>query len=216
MSGSNTTTAICTQGPNEKVYNDIVFSGGSVNKIPASGGTVSTASGLTASQSIKYTSGITDSGKVTISYNTISAESKGTTISNETTVGTLVATATGEGNKTATKNFTVYQVGNYVTGLALSGGSLLYPDINAGDTSRTPIITYPSKTYTFSSGATGSSDPETRYGTISMSKEFTLETVQNGFTRVDSTTGELTATSYGTTIGPSRRSGIVTLELVYT
>lgn len=131
-------------------------------------------------------------------------------------MGTLVATATGEGNKTATKSFTVYQVGNYVTGLALSGGSLLYPDINAGDTSRTPIITYPSKTYTFSSGATSSSDPETRYGTVSMSKKFTLETVQNGFTRVDSTTGELTATSYGTTIGPSRRSGTITLELGYT
>lgn len=215
ITGSNTTTAICTQGPNEKVYNDIIFSGGSVNKIPASGGTVSTASGLTASQSIKYTSGITDQGKVTISYNTISAQSKGTTISNESTVGTLVATATGEGNKTATKSFTVYQVGNYVTGLTLSGGSLSYPTINAGSTKSTPTITYPSKTYTFSSGATSSSDPETSYGTISMSKEFTLEKVQNGFTKVDSTTGELTATSYGTTIGPSRRSGTVSLELVY-
>lgn len=130
-------------------------------------------------------------------------------------MGTLVATATGEGNKTATKSFTVYQVGNYVTGLTLSGGSLSYPTINAGSTKSTPTITYPSKTYTFSSGATSSSDPETSYGTISMSKEFTLEKVQNGFTKVDSTTGELTATSYGTTIGPSRRSGTVSLELVY-
>lgn len=217
VTGSNTTTSVCTQGPNEKICGDVNISGGTVPIIPASGGSVSSASGVSASQSINYTSGITDSGKVSISYNTVTASSKGTEISNQNVLNQLIITASGECEKSATKRLNVYQAGNYVTGLSLKDGSFSYPNIGPGDTQAFPSVTNPTNVYTYSSGATGNTTPDSLYGTLSgESPTYTLETVQNGFTAVDRDTGTLTATSYGTTVGSSRRSGIVTRYVKHT
>lgn len=104
------------QAANSATYGNVTITGGSVSIIPASGGSVSSASGISASQTVSFTSGSTRAGEVSISYSTaVSAESKGIAVSGQTTAGTLTATATGEGSKSATKQFTVYQAANTQT-----------------------------------------------------------------------------------------------------
>lgn len=107
---------VIAQAANEISYGNVSISGGTVSDIPASGGSISSASGISTSQTVSYTSGSTRAGSVTISYSSaVTAKSKGTTISNKTSVGTLTAIATGEGSKSASKSFTVYQAANVKT-----------------------------------------------------------------------------------------------------
>ena len=114
--GLTSPAIVCTQSANSATYGAVSISGGSVPVIPASGGSVSSMSGISASQTVSFTSGSSRAGSVSISYSSaVSAPSKGTTISNQTSVGTLTATARGEGSKTATKALTVYQAANTLT-----------------------------------------------------------------------------------------------------
>ena len=197
-------------------YSDISLTTLTANDIPASGGTISTG-GISASQTVSYTSGGTRVGDVSITFNTLSAETKGTTISNRTSVGTLTASASGEGGKTASKSITVYQAGNWVTSIQANGGTFRYPEIGAGATSASPSsIPNPTVTYTFSSGSTSTTAPSSTYGSLTWSRTYTLAAVQNGFTKVDSSTGVLTASNRGTDIGNSRVSGDVTLVSIPT
>lgn len=202
---------IILQEANEISYGNVSISGGTVSEIPASGGSISSASGISASQTVTYTSGSTRPGSVKITYSTaVTAASKRTTISNRTSAGTLTATATGEGTKSASKSLTVYQVGNYVTKIAYSGGSLSYPTIGAGATSASPSILGMAEAFYYSSGSVGSSAPSSTYGTYVITRKFSLGSVINGFSSVDSDSGVLTATNRGTTVGDARTSGVVT------
>lgn len=206
------------QQANSATYGAVSISGGSVPVIPASGGSVSSMSGISASQTVSFTSGSSRAGSVKITYSsTVTASSKGISISNQTTAGTLTATATGEGSKTTTKSLTVYQAGNYVTTIKGSVGTFNYPTIGAGATSATPNLSAGfGVLFTFSSGSTSSSTPAATYGSLSVPSSFKLSASQNGFTAVNSSTGVLTATNRGTTIGDARTSGTVTRTLTAT
>lgn len=206
------------QQANSATYGAVSISGGSVPVIPASGGSVASMSGISASQTVSFTSGSSRAGSAKITYsNTVTASSKGISISNQTTAGTLTATATGEGSKTATKSLTVYQAGNYVTTIKGSVGTFSYPTIGAGATSATPNLSAGfGVLFTFSSGSTSSSTPAATYGSLSVPSSFKLSTAQNGFTAVNSSTGVLTATNRGSTIGNARTSGTVTRTLTAT
>lgn len=216
-SGKSATVSVA-QEANSATYGGVTINGGSVSVIPASGGTVSSMSGISASQTVTFTSGSSRAGSVKITYsNAVTASSKGTSISNQTTAGTLTATATGEGSKTATKALTVYQAGNYVTAIKGSLGTFSYPTISAGATSATPNLSAGfGVLFTFSSGSTSSSTPAATYGSLSVPSSFKLSASQNGFTAVNSSTGVLTATNRGTTVGAARTSGTVTRTLTAT
>lgn len=196
-------------------YGDIIVTISSED-IPASGGDIIPT--VSASQTITYASGKTRLGDLQITKDpAVSAPSLGSTLKERTKIKEWNVNIVGEGEKSATKRLNVYQAGNYVTGLSLKDGSFSYPNIGPGDTQAFPSVTDPTNVYTYSSGATGNTTPDSLYGTLSgESPTYTLETVQNGFTAVDRDTGTLTATSYGTTVGSSRRSGIVTRYVKHT
>lgn len=99
-------------------YGDITFNDVLPEDIPASGGSVSSVADLLAYQTATYTSGATkqlSSGTFTWSP-AVSAQSLGTTAKERTAMETkLVATVTMEADKSATKEFTVYQAANEIT-----------------------------------------------------------------------------------------------------
>ena len=113
---SGSDSADVYQQANSITYGRVTISGtGSVADIPAGGGSVSTASGYTASQTISYTSEHTRAGNVKFTYTTVSADSLGKTEKARTSVGTMTVTATGEGGQKATTTITVYQQANVRT-----------------------------------------------------------------------------------------------------
>ena len=189
--------------------------------IPASGGTVSSGTiGGTVSQTRTYTSGSSDTYSQATPTNgtygtAITASNLGATIKNAATVGTLIYTYTLNG-KTGTVGNIVTQAGNYVTSLTLSSGTFSYPTISAGATSATPTVKGFVGTFKFTSGGSTTTTPESTYGELTTSITYSLSASQNGFTAVNSSSGVLTATSRGTTIGTARTSGTVTRKITST
>lgn len=189
--------------------------------IPASGGTVSSGTiGGTVSQTRTYTSGSSDTYSQATPTNgtygtAITASNLGATIKNAATVGTLIYTYTLNG-KTGTVGNIVTQAGNYVTSLTLSSGTFSYPTISAGATSATPTVKGFVGTFKFTSGGSTTTTPESTYGELTTSITYSLYASQNGFTAVNSSSGVLTATSRGTTIGTARTSGTVTRKITST
>ena len=192
-------------------YGTVSISGGTVSDIPASGGSVSSMSGISASQTITYTSGSTRPGSVSITYSTkVEAGSLGTTIKNRASVGTLTATATGEGSKSATKSVTVYQAGNYVTAIDLTGFAVLYSkSVSAGGGTVSPSVTGGSVKFTFTSGSTTTTTPSSTYGSLSSATSYS-GSAANGFSAPNSSSGSMTASDRATTEGAARNSGTVT------
>lgn len=186
--------------------------------IPASGGTINSGTvGGTVSQTRTFTSGATDVYSVSTptggTFNSVTAPSLGTTIKNSTVVGTLTYTYTLNG-KTGTIGTTIAQQGNFVVGLAITGGALSYNTIAAKGGDGLPTVSTQTVTYTFTSGSTSTTTPSSTYGTYSFSVVYSWETTaQNGFTlHTDSsgkTTGVVIAPSYGITIGNARSSGTI-------
>ena len=186
--------------------------------IPASGGTINSGTvGGTVSQTRTFTSGATDVYSVSTptggTFNSVTAPSLGTTIKNSTVVGTLTYTYTLNG-KTGTIGTTIAQQGNFVVGLAITGGALSYNTIAAKGGDGLPTVSTQTATYTFTSGSTSTTTPSSTYGTYSFSVVYSWETTaQNGFTlHTDSsgkTTGVVIAPSYGITIGNARSSGTI-------
>ncbi len=111
--------AQATQQANTVTYGDVVPSGdyaAASDDIPASGGTRASIKAATASQTKTYTSGSSLSCSVTASWSTaVSATTLGTTVKSRTKVGTLTVTWAGEGSKSATKTYEVYQGLNAIT-----------------------------------------------------------------------------------------------------
>ena len=189
--------------------------------IPASGGTISSGTiGGTVSQTRTYTSGSSDTYSQATPTNgtygtAITASNLGATIKNAATVGTLIYTYTLNG-KTGTVGNIVTQAGNYVTSLTLSSGTFSYPTISAGATSATPTVNGFVGTFKFTSGGSTTTTPASTYGKLTTSITYSLSASQNGFTAVNSSSGVLTATSRGTTIGTARSSGTVTRKITCT
>lgn len=217
-------TATITQNAGVKVYSEITITAYNYPTATAAGGTISpnygysqtwtwngvagTGGAITTGASLSFSG-----GRINTSNGNASVTSKGTSISNQTTFTTGTMTVSMNG-KSASASAAVPQAGNYVVGLSLSGGAISYANISAGATSASPTITRSTRNFTFSSGSTTTVTPSATYGTDSPDPEnWILGSVQNGFTAVNSTTGVLTATHRGTTIGPARTSGVVTRKI---
>ena len=198
-------------------YGDMVINTFTVNKIPAAGGTISQAAALAYVQKVYYVSGkITDiTSGATVTYGTaVNATSLGTVVTNETSKGSLSVTVALNG-KSATKTATVYQVANRVTKIA-SDASFSYAKISPSATSASPSLNG-SCTLTFTSGSTlpiSSVSNAPANTTMTATRAYTLAESKNGFTAVNKTTGVLTATNMGKTLG-SRTSATVTGTLVW-
>ena len=199
------------QQANSATYGAVTISGGSVSDIPASGGSVSAMSGISASQTVSFTSESTRPGSVSISYSTkVEAGSLGTTVKNRASVGTLTATATGEGSKSATKSLTVYQAGNYVKSVDLTGFAIAYSkSVSAAGGTVSPSVTQGSVKFTFTSGSTSTSTPSSTYGSLASSITYS-GSAANGFSAPNSSSGAMTVPGRGTTEGAARNSGTVT------
>lgn len=214
-------TATITQNAGVKVYSDITITAYNYPTATAAGGTIlpnygysqtwtwngvaGTGGAITTGASLSFSG-----GRINTSNGNASVTSKGTSISNQTTFTTGTMTVSMNG-KSASASAAVLQAGNYVVGFSLSGGAISYANISAGATSASPTITGSTRNFTFSSG---SASGYAAYGTESHDPEnWVLGSVQNGFTAVNSTTGVLTATHRGTTIGPARTSGVVTRKI---
>lgn len=179
-------SAYVYQAANSATYGAVTISGGTVADIPASGGSVSSASGISGSQTVSFTSGDSRPGTVSFSYSTaVSAPSLGTTVKSRTKVGTLTATAIGDGGVTVDKSFDVYQAANSVT-YGTPTVSISYSDIAASGGSVTPTVSF-RQTVTYTSGSTGT--PVTSGGSWSYSG-----------TNVNTSTGAVSASALGYTV----------------
>lgn len=203
---------------------EYTFSSGSTsNSTPSS-----TYGYYSSTVSYKLGSVINGFTAVNSSSGVLTATNRGTTIGNARTSGVVTRTLVGTWTPTASYNSagtktwsgsntaTCTQNGNYVTNLSIVASSLSYPTISAGATSATPTMSGGGITFTYSSGSTSGDAPAATYGTLTITRKYTLASVVNGFTAVNSSTGVLTATNRGTTIGPARTSGKVTYTVTFT
>ena len=204
-SNSITRTADITQQANTVTYSDINISLFGAADIPASGGQVSSGT-VSYSQVASYTSGefenITTGATITYG-DPVSANSKDITISNATVAGTLEVTVSLNG-KTATKTVDVYQEQNKVTQIELldSWAHTYSTEGTAAQNSVGPDLvsrTYNVK-YTFISGATSTDKPDTEFGTLSDTVNYSWPGPSGSFTGLSAQSGNVTMRSLGTII----------------
>lgn len=178
-----------TQVANTASYGDVVITGDytEANDIPASGGSRASISTYKSSQTVTYTSGSTREGSISSSWSTsVSADTKGTTASDRNSVGTLTVTATGEGSKTATKSYTVYQAANAITDYG-AVTILQSSPVSIAPAGRTYVMdTAISQTMTYTSGAK-------RNISAAVSKSWSVKTTCEGFS-LDKNTNSVTIT----------------------
>ena len=209
-SGSNSVDVY--QQANEATYGAVSISGGTVSDIPASGGSVSSASGISAAQTVSFTSGSTRAGSVTITYGAaVTASSLGTTVKARTKIGTLTATASGEGGKSSQKSFDVYQQANEATTITygdITVKNYSYPsDVPASGGSTPASLSYSQpRTQNYTSGVTSDLSPVTSGGTVSYSKE-------SGSGTINTTSGAVSAGSRGTVIGDRLELGVFVVSI---
>lgn len=194
------------------------------NGVAGSGNTDTITSGITYQFTNSGTLTHVTNGTDFATTGKINVASRGTTIGNNRNIYSPLSVRvkwSGDSNfpedqennpKTAARG---RQLGNYL--VDIDGGILdfSYSNISAGATSATPTL---NNTFTFeySSGSTSTSTPPSSKGTLTYESTYSLTSVQNGFTAVDSSTGVLTATNRGTTTGVARTSGSVTCALTVT
>lgn len=202
---TGSTTADVYQAANSATYGAVTISGGTVADIPASGGSVSSASGISGSQTVSFTSGDSRPGTVSFSYSTaVSAPSLGTTVKSRTLIGTLDATAIGDGGVTATKSFDVYQEANSRTWGTPTITTFEYrgtPAVNtlsAGADNRNPTL-LATQTGTWTSG-------ETETASLISSKMFTGGDV-------NTSTGNYTVTSLGNVVTARKLEATITVNI---
>ena len=202
---SITRTAKVTQQANTITYSEINISLFGAADIPASGGQVSSGT-VSYSQVASYTSGefenITTGATITYG-DPVSANSKDITISNATVAGTLEVTVSLNG-KTATKTVDVYQEQNKVTQIELldSWAHTYSTEGTAAQNSVGPDLvsrTYNVK-YTFISGATSTDKPDTEFGTLSDTVNYSWPGPSGSFTGLSAQSGNVTMRSLGTSI----------------
>jgi hypothetical protein len=202
---SITITANVTQQANTVTYSEINISLFGAADIPASGGQVSSGT-VSYSQVASYTSGefenITTGATITYG-DPVSANSKDITISNATVAGTLEVTVSLNG-KTATKTVDVYQEQNKVTQIELldSWAHTYSTEGTAAQNSVGPDLvsrTYNVK-YTFISGATSTDKPDTEFGTLSDTVNYSWPGPSGSFTGLSAQSGNVTMRSLGTSI----------------
>ena len=185
-------TRICSlsQEANEIEYGYVDVDGGTVEDIPASGGTVSEVSGISASQSISYTSGAQTTVPVTdIRFpDSVSALDLGTKVTVRTFRGSLHPRAYGNGGRVGTKTYSVYQEANEKEYGDLSISSFSYSSVNASGGTSTPTVGSIVQSISYTSGATNS---ET---VTSASKSYAILSSVSGAS-INTTSGAVTWTS---------------------
>lgn len=188
--GGITRTCSLSQEANEKEYGYVDVDGGTVEDIPASGGTVSEVSGISASQSISYTSGAQTTVPVTdIRFpDSVSALDLGTKVTVRTFRGSLHPRAYGNGGRVGTKTYSVYQEANEKEYGSLSISSFSYSSVNASGGTSTPTIGSIVQSISYTSGAT---DSET---VTSASKSYAILSSVSGAS-INTTSGAVTWTS---------------------
>ena len=185
---------------------------GTPSVIPAGGGSVNSCS---YTLTVNWVSGkrqtyesIIPNG-ATINWTGVTAGSKGTTISNQTTAGTLRCTVSFDG-KTASDSATVYQVGNYVTSIDLTGFAIAYSkSVSAAGGTVSPTETNGTVIFYYSSGSNGTTTPSSTYGSLTSAIIYSGNAA-NGFSAPNATTGAMTASNRGTVTGNARNSETVT------
>lgn len=214
-----------SQAANEVSYGDVTFTAKtpSASDIPASGGTVGedqiTWSGegnAIALQTMTYTSGdsveISDTAgvsalgfsKIAISYSdAIIAVSKGTAVSARTEAGVITITATGAGNKEATKTLTVHQAANTATYGAVTIGQATPVSLAASGEAYV-IVPAMKQTVTYTSGATRTESTPAD-NKVQLSADYTVKTAKEGFS-LDTNAGKVTVSLNPTT---APRNGFV-------
>ena len=186
---------------------------GTPSVIPASGGSVNSVS-YTMVATYKSGRNETKTSGVNISWTGVSASSKGTSISNQTTAGTLNASVTYSG-VTATASKTVYQAGNWVESIEITGASATYTRISASGGTSSDSGSKGTVKYTYSSNSTGTTTPSTTYGAISSSVTYSM-TNGNGFTLASTSTGNVSATSKSTTPSNVTSANTLTKSITWT
>lgn len=203
-------TATVEQDANTINYGDVEFSSRvpSVSDIPASGGSIGSSNitwsgeGAIATQTISYTSGATvnisnDTGStspvfdaIAVTYSdAITAASKGTAVSARTEAGVITITATGAGDKTATKSVTVYQAANSATYGEVTIGQATPVSLAApGETYQ--IVPAMKQTVTYTSGATRT-EATPADNKVQLSADYTVKTAKEGFS-LETNTGKVT------------------------
>ena len=213
------------QKANEISYGDVTFTAKtpSASDIPASGGTVGENQiswtgevDAIAIQTISFTSresfeisntsgfaALTIS-KIAISYSDeIVATSKGTAVSARTEAGVITITATGAGDKTATKTLTIYQAANTATYGAVTIGQATPVSLAApGETYA--IVPALKQTVTYTSGATRT-EATPADNKVQLSADYTVKTAKEGFS-LDTNAGKVTVSLNPTT---APRNGFV-------
>ena len=143
-----------------------------------------------------------------VSGNTLTVSSLGTTFKAATTITVSAQTE----HDTTRVSATVTQAANYVTDVAIKASTFSYGTIGAGGGTMNPTVPgNGTLTYTFSSGSSTTTTPtaggaETRVITFSMS-------AGNGFTGINTSSGAVTASSKGTTISGVTTSNTITRTL---
>ncbi len=216
------------QAANTASYGDVKFNSDktpSISDIPASGGTVGegqiTWSGMgtyIAAQHITYTSGSeywlsdeTSDGstfpKIAISYNEVTAASKGTAVSARTEAGVIIITAKGAGGKTATKTLTVYQAANSATYGEVTIGQATPVSLAApGETYA--IVPAMKQTVTYTSGATRTESTPAD-NKVQLSADYAVKIPKEGFS-LETNTGKVTVNLNPTTA--PREGFVVTIS----
>ena len=222
-------TVTIKQAANTATYGDITFSSRvphTTSDIPASGGTVEgsniiwSGTGVIATQKISYTSTATvdisnDAGSISPLFNAIAltysdaitAASKGTAVSARTEAGVITITATGAGDKTATKTVTVYQAANSATyGKVTIGQATPVSLVAPGETYA--IVPALKQTVTYTSGATRT-EATPADNKVQLSAEYTVKTAKEGFS-LDTNAGKVTVNLNPTTA--PREGFVVTIS----
>lgn len=213
-----------SQAANQVTYGDVTFTSRtpSATDIAASGGTVDegqitwSGTGPIATQEMSYTSGASVNisndddhttpafGTIAITYSDeVTATSKGIDVSARTEAGVITITATGAGEKVATKALTIYQAANVATYGGVLIGQTTPVSINASGGSYT-INPRLKQTVSYTSGATRTeSFPEGNE--VKLSVSYTVKTAKTGFS-LEENTGKVTVSSNP---GTAPRNGFV-------
>lgn len=213
----------------ETLYSDVSVGTASLNTagdIPASGGSNYAKATVTYKQYTRttyadgsYTDGTKSSKSATITGSTFTGSDLGTTLKVRTSLGTSTPSGTVAGATRTATGIAVYQAANLVTKVVAGSTSgysthVTYADITAGGTSSSPTG-HGQATYTFTSGSTSTSSSTSPSfgGTATYTRTYAEKTDASNVFTVNTSTGAVTTSARGTTIG-NARSVTVTATLV--
>ena len=194
--------------------------------ITAAGGSATITRSVSNTKTYYYTSGsagTTESVAGTVNLSITSNGNNrfslsGTTLSHSsmtTNIGTDSCTvrATNAGDSSKVKDAST-SASNYVTNIALSGGSYSYANkFAAGGSTQTPTASNKTVTFTYTSGSTGTSTPSSTYGSLSRTVSYSM-TASEYFTLGSTSTGSISSVDRQVFEGPEQSTTCTRTENV--